>query len=255
MAESFMCTGISKSSQSVQKTPGVLLHRQSWNNRQFVTSASFLLTVCSDYLAFVGKTAQCDSKPAQPVELFNIANSQTRLWLRQHLPAASTPPWLIHIILKAEPSFVSCSGGHTTWFGLNSGDPNLLDCAIVGGPGAYDDFVDHRDNYEQTELTTYESSGPSTYHTNQEGKSSCNSKAIIKASSLINISQNATISWNYRGKTYRYSVIFTNNSPKTVKDLDVGISKLYGHLWGLTKYRYGYMFPAWIQTLPGGKEP
>lgn len=57
--------------------------------------------------------------------------------------------------IKVDPSFVSCSDGYATWFGRNAGDPNLLDGAIVGGPGAYDDFADQRDNYEQTEPTTY----------------------------------------------------------------------------------------------------
>ncbi|KAJ3701131.1 hypothetical protein LUZ61_004836 [Rhynchospora tenuis] len=294
MAESFMCACIGKSSQSVQRTPGGLLYRQSWNNLQFVTSASFLLTVYSDYLASVGKAAQCDSGPAQPAELFNFAKSQVDYILGDNPRATSymvgygnTYPQQVHhrgssiVSIKVDPSFVSCSGGYGTWYGRNSGDPNLLDGAIVGGPGAYDDFADHRDNYEQTEPTTYNnapllgvlarlnagSSGlsqllpalvpvPSTpiRKVNPAATSKPSSSPVNRAPSLINISQNATTSWNHRGKTYyRYSVIVTNNSPKTVKDLHIGISKLYGPLWGLTKYRYGYVFPAWIQSLPGGK--
>jgi endoglucanase len=71
-----MCACIGKSSQSVQRTPGGLLYRQSWNNLQFVTSASFLLTVYSDYLASAGKAAQCDFGPAQSSELLDFAKSQ-----------------------------------------------------------------------------------------------------------------------------------------------------------------------------------
>lgn len=43
-AESFMCSCLGKNSRNAQKTPGGLIYRQRWNNLQFVTSASFLLT-------------------------------------------------------------------------------------------------------------------------------------------------------------------------------------------------------------------
>lgn len=63
-----------------------------------------------------------------------------------------------------------------------------------------------------------------------------------------------TTSWNDNGKTYyRYSTKLTNKSDKTVKDLKVLISNLYGPLWGLTKYEDSYVFPAWLQSLPAGK--
>ncbi|KAF3328608.1 endoglucanase 19-like protein [Carex littledalei] len=292
-AESFMCACIGKSSQSVQRTPGGLLYRQSWNNLQFVTSASFLLSVYSDYLASVGKAAQCDFGPVQPSELLDFAKSQVDYILGDNPRATSymvgygnTYPQQVHhrgssiASIKVDPSFVSCSGGYATWFGRNAGDPNLLDGAIVGGPGAYDDFADQRDNYEQTEPTTYNNApllgvlarlnaGSSSLSQLLPGKFSfqqmtlrnshllsreSGSSVCNRAPSPINISQNLTTSWSNRGKTYyRYSVIVTNNSPKTIKDLHISISKLYGPLWGLTKSRYGYSFPSWLKSLPVGK--
>lgn len=59
------------------------------------------------------------------------------------------------VSIKADPSFVSCREGYDTWYSRKAQDPNILDGAIVGGPDVYDDFADERDNYEQTEPTTY----------------------------------------------------------------------------------------------------
>lgn len=72
--------------------------------------------------------------------------------------------------------------------------------------------------------------------------------------SLIEIKQNATASWTERGKTYhRYAVTVTNRSLKTAHELHIGISKLYGQVWGVDKARYGYVFPTWLPLLPSGK--
>lgn len=59
------------------------------------------------------------------------------------------------VSIKVDPRFVSCRGGYATWFSRKASDPNLLTGAIVGGPDAYDNFADQRDNYEQTEPATY----------------------------------------------------------------------------------------------------
>ena len=59
------------------------------------------------------------------------------------------------VSIKVNPSFVTCRGGYATWFSRKASDPNLLVGAIVGGPDAYDNFADERDNYEQTEPATY----------------------------------------------------------------------------------------------------
>lgn len=59
------------------------------------------------------------------------------------------------VSIKVDSSFVTCRGGYATWYSKKSSDPNLLTGAIVGGPDAYDNFADERDNYEQTEPATY----------------------------------------------------------------------------------------------------
>lgn len=59
------------------------------------------------------------------------------------------------VSIKVDPKFVSCRGGYATWYSRKASDPNLLTGAVVGGPDAYDNFADHRDNYEQTEPATY----------------------------------------------------------------------------------------------------
>lgn len=77
-AEYFMCSCLGKGSRNVQKTPGGLIFRQRWNNMQFVTSASFLLTVYSDYLTSAGNNMQCSGMTVPPSELFSTAKTQVR---------------------------------------------------------------------------------------------------------------------------------------------------------------------------------
>lgn len=74
------------------------------------------------------------------------------------------------------------------------------------------------------------------------------------ANAHVTIQQRATSSWALNGKTYyRYSAVVTNKSGKTVKNLKLSIVKLYGPLWGLTKYGNSFIFPAWLNSLPAGK--
>ncbi|CAA2965736.1 endoglucanase 6-like [Olea europaea subsp. europaea] len=167
-AEYFMCSCLGKGSANVQKTPGGLIFRQRWNNMQFVTSASFLLTVYSDYLSSAGKSLKCVSGYVPPSELLAFAKSQVDYILGDNPRATSymvgygnNYPRQVHhrgssiVSFKVDPSFVSCRGGYATWFSRKGSDPNLLTGALVGGPDAYDNFADQRDNYEQTEPATY----------------------------------------------------------------------------------------------------
>lgn len=75
-AEFFMCSCLGKGNRNAQKTPGGLIFRQRWNNMQFVTSASFLMTVYSDYLTSAGKSLRCASGIVSPAELLSFAKSQ-----------------------------------------------------------------------------------------------------------------------------------------------------------------------------------
>nr|ACT54546.1 endo-1,4-beta-glucanase [Dimocarpus longan] len=167
-AEYFMCSCLGKGSRNIQKTPGGLIFRQRWNNMQFVTSASFLATVYSDYIASSAKSLKCSSGNVPAAELLSFAKSQVDYILGDNPRATSymvgygnNYPRQVHhrassiVSFKVNPSFVTCRGGYATWFSRKGSDPNLLDGAIVGGPDAYDNFADERDNYEQTEPATY----------------------------------------------------------------------------------------------------
>ncbi|XP_074264981.1 endoglucanase 6-like [Silene latifolia] len=167
-AEYFMCSCLGKGSRNVQKTPGGLIYRQRWNNMQFVTSASFLLTVYSDYLSSSHSSMQCSGMNVLPSELFSTAKSQVDYILGDNPRATSymvgygnNYPQQVHhrassiVSYKANPTFVACRQGYATWYGRKASDPNVLTGATVGGPDAYDNFADERDNYEQTEPATY----------------------------------------------------------------------------------------------------
>lgn len=301
-AEYFMCSCLGKGSRNVQKTPGGLLFRQRWNNLQFVTSASFLLTTYSDYLSSSGKYLKCSTGYVAPAELLSFAKSQVDYILGDNPRATSymvgygnNYPQQVHhrassiVSIKVNPSFVSCRGGYATWFSRKASDPNQLTGAIVGGPDAYDNFADERDNYEQTEPATYNNAPLlgilARLHGGHGGynqllpvvlpaptpvtKQVPAPKPIVNkptpapqpkitptpaSSSPIAITQKVTTSWNSKGQTYyRYSTVLTNKSSKTVKDLKVSISKLYGPLWGLTKSGDAYSFPSWLNSLAAGK--
>ncbi|CAK9163058.1 unnamed protein product [Ilex paraguariensis] len=292
-AEYFMCSCLGKGTHNVKKTPGGLIFRQRWNNMQFVTSASFLLTVYSDYLASAGRNLQCASGSVPPSALISFAQSQVDYILGDNPRATSymvgygsNYPQQVHhrassiVSVKVNPSFVSCRGGYATWFSRKGSDPNLLAGAIVGGPDAYDNFADERDNYEQTEPATYNNAPLlgilARLHGGHSGYNQLlpvvlpTPKPIVtqpkpapkpkvdpspaSSSAPISIEQKATDSWVTKGKTYyRYSTIVTNKSSKTLKGLKLSVSKLYGPLWGLTKYGDSYVFPAWINALPAGK--
>ncbi|KAL2342678.1 hypothetical protein Fmac_003963 [Flemingia macrophylla] len=292
-AESFMCSCLGKSNRNVQKTPGGLIFRQRWNNMQFVTSASFLATVYSDYLASSGRNLRCNSGIVPPAELLSLAKSQVDYILGDNPRATSYMvgygsnfPQRVHhrgssiVSIKVNPSFVSCRGGYATWFSSKRSDPNLLVGALVGGPDAYDDFADERDNYEQTEPATYNNApligilarlggGHGGY--NQllpvavpvpmpvvtKPQPSSNPKTTpspASSSGPISIEQEMTTSWVANGRTYyRYSTVVTNKSNKSLNSLNLSISKLYGPVWGLTKSGDSYTFPSWLSSLSPGK--
>ncbi|WVZ72841.1 hypothetical protein U9M48_021240 [Paspalum notatum var. saurae] len=291
-ADLFACSCLGKGgSNSVQRTPGGMIYHQSWNNIQFVTSASFLLAAYSDHLAAAGQAAQCPSSgSAAPSELMAFAQSQVDYILGSNPRATSymvgygaTYPRQAHhrgasiVSVKVNPAFVSCQAGYSSWYHRSGSNPNLLDGATVGGPDEYDNFADERDNYEQTEATTYNNaplmgvlarlaaghggarplagvSVSATATAMESDNQTASPPSLLPHVSPVEITQNATASWTERGKAYhRYSVTVTNRSLKTVHELHVGIAKLTGKVWGVDKARYGYVFPSWLASLPAGK--
>ncbi|CAN1178107.1 Endoglucanase 6 [Linum perenne] len=291
-AEYFMCSCLGKGGRNIQKTPGGLIFRQRWNNMQFVTSASFLTTVYSDYLSSARKNLHCSSAAVSPAELLGFAKSQVDYILGDNPRATSymvgygnNYPQQVHhrassiVSYKKDPRPVSCRGGYATWFSRKASDPNLLTGAIVGGPDAYDNFADQRDNYEQTEPATYNNApllgilarlnaGHSGYNqllpeailpapsqqVEETPKATVIPTPAASTSAPIAIEQKMTTSWNHQGKTYyRYSTIVTNNSPKALNNIKLYINKLYGPIWGVTKSGDSYGLPAWMKSLGAGK--
>ncbi|KAE8677963.1 Endoglucanase 2 [Hibiscus syriacus] len=289
-AEHFMCALIGKGSRNVQKTPGGLIFRQRWNNMQFVTSASFLATVYSDYLTSSGGTLRCDAGNVAPSQLLSFAKSQVDYLLGDNPRATSYMvgygnnfPQQVHhrgssiVSIKIHPQFIACRQGYAAWYSRKTSDPNVLTGAVVGGPDAYDNFADERDNYEQTEPATYNNAPllgilarlggghagynqllpvaiPAPKPVSAKPRTEPKAKSTLASSSPVSIQQKVTKSWNEKGRTYyRYSTMVTNKSSKTLKDLKLSISKLYGPLWGLTKSGISYGLPTHINSLPAGK--
>uniref|UniRef100_A0A0D9UYD2 Endoglucanase n=1 Tax=Leersia perrieri TaxID=77586 RepID=A0A0D9UYD2_9ORYZ len=288
-ADFFACSCLGRdASNNVVRTPGGMVYHQRWNNIQFVTSTSFLLTVYSDHLPS-GATVACSSgSPARPSDLLDFAKSQVDYILgsnprgtsymvgygdvyprQAHHRGSSIPS------IRASPSFVSCREGYSNWYGRQGSNPNLLEGAVVGGPDEHDDFADERNNYEQTEAATYNNAplmgvlarlaaGGRVRQSIKEGIAA-NRTSLPPLShganhqqhvSPIEVEQKATKSWTQNGrKYYRYAVTVTNRSPtkKTVEELHIGIGKLYGKVWGLEKARYGYVLPSWMPALRAGE--
>lgn len=287
-AEYFMCSCLQKGNKNVQKTPGGLLFWQKWNNIQFVTSASFLLSVYSDYLTATHKNIQCPGGAVQPSELLSLAQSQIDYILGDNPRATSymvgygsNYPQQVHhrassiVSYKVSRSFVTCTGGYSTWYSSKGSDPNVLHGALVGGPDQNDNFADERNNYEQTEPATYNNApivgvlarlhaggnlnqllpvavpAPVSQPTPSSPPAQASPPLAPKDYSPIAVSQSMTSSWSSRGRTYyRYSTLITNKSKQTVKNIKLSIQGLYGPIWGLSKTG-GSSYSSWQSIAPG----
>ncbi|KAG1327204.1 endoglucanase 11 [Cocos nucifera] len=169
-AEHYLCSSLNKNKNggNVRRTPGGLLYVRQWNNMQYVTGATFLLTAFSDYLASSGEVLHCPQGTLGPEDLLSFAKSQVDYILganpmgisylvgfgpkfpgRVHHRAASS------ISYKEDKAFIGCMQGYDSWFGRQKENPHILVGAVVGGPDANDVFRDVRGNYMQTEACTY----------------------------------------------------------------------------------------------------
>ncbi|CAN6246179.1 unnamed protein product [Urochloa humidicola] len=173
-AEHYVCACLGRNADggadaNVEHSPGGMLYIRQWNNMQYVTSAAFLLSVYSDYLAGAGVSCGGGGEAAVSAEeVFALARAQVDYVLgtnprgvsylvgygpkypnRVHHRAASIVPY------KHSKEFIGCTQGFDHWFGRRSSNPNVLVGAIVGGPDRRDRFRDNRENYMQTEACTY----------------------------------------------------------------------------------------------------
>ncbi|CAN4109909.1 unnamed protein product [Withania somnifera] len=156
-AEHYICSCLNKNngSANVERTPGGLLYVRQWNNMQYVSTATFLLTIYSDFLEKSNQKISCHGGIVDHEELFNFAKSQLscglfpKLSKRVHHRGASI------VSYRKNKGFIGCTQGYDYWYSRDGPNPNVLIGAIVGGPDKQDDFDDDRANYVQTEACTY----------------------------------------------------------------------------------------------------
>ncbi|KAG7035484.1 Endoglucanase 6 [Cucurbita argyrosperma subsp. argyrosperma] len=248
-AEAFLCSCLRKGNRNVQVTPGGLIFRQRWNNMQFVTTASFVATVYSDYLTSSRGSLKCPAGYVRPSELLTFAKSQVDYILGDNPRATSYMvgygnnfPRRVHhrgssiVSYKISSKFIACREGYATWFSKKSGDPNVLTGALVGGPDAYDNFADQRDNYEQTEPATYNNAPLlgvlARFHGGHSGYNQLLPVAVpLPPAGKRNPNPGSSSSSS------------SSSSPVVI------LQRLYGPLWGLTNSGKSYTFPKWVNSL------
>ncbi|GMN31278.1 hypothetical protein TIFTF001_003182 [Ficus carica] len=167
-SDNYICSLIPGTSNfQSQYTPGGLLYKGSENNLQYVTSSALLLLTYAKYLKQNGGIATCGGSTITAEKLISQAKRQVDYILGdnpakmsymvgfgerfpQHVHHRGSSVPSIH----AHPDRIPCNDGFRY---LNSGspNPNVLVGAIVGGPDSRDNFADDRNNYQQSEPTTY----------------------------------------------------------------------------------------------------
>ncbi|KAM3281999.1 hypothetical protein P3S67_027646 [Capsicum chacoense] len=75
-AEEFICNCIQKGNNNIKKTNGGLLWWQPWNNLQYVTTATFVITSYADTLSSTKNSLKCATGNVEPSELITFIKSQ-----------------------------------------------------------------------------------------------------------------------------------------------------------------------------------
>ncbi|XP_060212969.1 endoglucanase 12-like [Lycium barbarum] len=166
-AEEFICNCIQKGNSNVKKSSGGLLWWQRWNNLQYVTTATFVITSYADTLSATKNSLQCTSGKVEPLQLITFVKSQVDYILGENprkmsymVGFGTNYPKKIHhrgasiVSIKKDRTPVGCHEGFTLWFDKNAANPNVLDGAIVGGPDLSDNYNDDRNNFQQAEAAT-----------------------------------------------------------------------------------------------------
>ncbi|XP_028757979.1 endoglucanase 11 [Neltuma alba] len=171
-AEFFMCSCLNKnngsSNNNVGLTPAGLLYIRQWNNMQYVSTASFLLTIYSDFLHNTNQRLTCNGVTISPEEILGFAKSQVDYILGSNpmnmsylVGYGSNYPKRVHhrgasmVSYRENKGFIGCTQGYDHWYSNEEPNPNVVVGALVGGPDLGDKFEDRRNNYMQTEACTY----------------------------------------------------------------------------------------------------
>ncbi|KAG2326104.1 hypothetical protein Bca52824_008832 [Brassica carinata] len=164
MAEQFICNCAQKGSNNFKKTHGGLLWFLPWNNLQYTTTASFVLSAYSKYLKAANASIKCPSGSLQASDLFNHARAQvdyilgsnpknmsymvgfgTKYPKRPHHRGASI------VSIKKNRTAVTCTAGFSDWYHNPAPNPNVLTGALVGGPDQNDAYGDARTDFQHNE--------------------------------------------------------------------------------------------------------
>lgn len=171
-AEFYLCACLNKNNGShnnVDRTPAGLLYVRPWNNMQYVSSATFLLTVYADFLQKTNQKLNChDQQAVGHEELITFVKSQVDYILGSNPKNMSYLvgygpkfPTRVHhrgasiVSYRENKGFIGCTQGYDNWYSSPEPNPNVLFGALVGGPDCQDNFSDERGNYMQTEACTY----------------------------------------------------------------------------------------------------
>ncbi|MCD7452856.1 hypothetical protein HAX54_018409 [Datura stramonium] len=166
-AEEFICNCIQKGNSNIKLSNGGLLWWQPWNNLQYVTTATLVITSYADALSATKNSLQCTGGNVDPLQLITFVKSQVDYILGENprkmsymVGFGTNYPQMVHhrgasiVSIKKDKSPVGCHEGFVQWFNKNAPNPNVLDGAIVGGPDISDNYNDSRGNFQQSEPAT-----------------------------------------------------------------------------------------------------
>ncbi|KAL1191431.1 Endoglucanase 14 [Cardamine amara subsp. amara] len=164
MAEQFICNCAQKGSNNVKKTPGGLLWFLPWNNLQYTTTASFVLSAYSKYLEAGKASIQCPNGVLHASDLLNLARSQVDYILGSNpqkmsyvVGVGTNYPKKPHhrgasiVSIYKSKAHMTCTEGFKEWFDNPAPNPNVLSGAVVGGPNENDAYGDQRDDFQHNE--------------------------------------------------------------------------------------------------------
>ncbi|KAK8694299.1 hypothetical protein V6N13_071853 [Hibiscus sabdariffa] len=169
-AEYYLCSCLNKNNNNdnVDRSPGGLLYIRQWNNMQYVTTATFLLTIYSDFLRDSNQNLRCPAGTVDHEDILSFAKSQVDYILGSNplntsylVGYGSKYPTRVHhrgasiVSYRENKGFIGCTQGYDNWYNRAEANPNVLIGAVVGGPDGEDNFKDQRNNYMQTEACTY----------------------------------------------------------------------------------------------------
>ncbi|ONK64163.1 uncharacterized protein A4U43_C07F22750 [Asparagus officinalis] len=276
-AEFFLCACLQKNNgYNVAMTPGGLLYFNEWNNMQYVSSASFLMAVYSDYLLMEGAKLNCPDGQVQAIDLLKLAQSQAEYMLGENPKSMSylvgyqkNYPSHVHhrgasIASKSVLSSpVGCIEGFQKWFDNKQGNPNVLTGALVGGPDMKDQFHDQRSSYEQTEPSLVGNApliglfAKLNSLSADSGYLPDNTKPTppVETENAVEFFHSITHAWRHKGEDYyRHKVTVINKCGKPITEVKFSIENLSGPLWGLspTSEENEYELPKWIKVVKPG---